>query len=191
MPGWEEALNELNQEQARQKRYEELVEDAAYRLVRALDLRINEFVQTLHDHDQWPVVNKQVTEKERSVRGLLFQRVEWKTVTKTVTGPSYSIDIDEHIASTHGPLGDNYRLSIRSNREWSISRFFEGDWSTPGRNDLVVAQTAEGMRVGHSSQLVTNYGVMQPTFDLAALSSAYIKQMASYLIQRGLPLPQD
>jgi hypothetical protein len=192
--GWEQAGNELNraraQEQARQKHFEELATDAAKRLVRVLDPRIKQFVQTLHDHDQWPTESKQVTEKQRVAKGLLFTRFEEKTVTKTVVKPSLVI-----IEPRGAGLGEIHDLRISSSQEWWLGhRFVINDWGTTEYGTFY-SRTAEGTHLTSSSFLVkwssTDPRGMELAVNLDAVSNALVKAMASYLMERSLPLPRD
>lgn len=186
----------MNQKQADIKRLREAGEDAARRFVRALDPRIRQFVRTLHDHNQWPTVSKEITEEKTvEVRKGLFRRpVSRKQVEKrTVVEPStVYLGYLEHVVST---LTHTYSLRIFPNKEWTFLRFGVDEW--PSTPDIypIVHRTEAGTQVDDHGELVRppagNRIGIEPAFDLDAAINKFIKEMASYLIERGLPLPQD
>lgn len=190
MAGWEQACDKLNQEQARQERRKELAEDTAQRLVRVLDPRIRQFVQTLRDHNQWPMVSRQVTEKKVGKKeGLLWTRFEEKTVTKTVNEPSsVEMGYTQQALEKYDNSYAHYQLTIPSSQEWRLSKIIPGDWESYA--DPICYRTAKGTGMGSTSELV-HWSSGKLLVDLEMLCNALIKQMAQYLTQRGLPLPQD
>lgn len=189
MPSWEEARKSLDQEQAQKQanreRFNELAEDAVHRLVRVLDPRVRQFVQTLHDHNQWPMESRQIEEKKKEKKGLLFTRFEERTVTKTVTEPSVV------------RLQGYWALSVSSNQEWSLLGSVDVDeWKS--KEVKIFTQTAEGTKLGNVNLLFDfdrtfdRYsGNYKLSTDLDSHSNKVIEEMVKYLRQRDLPLPSD
>lgn len=214
MAGWDKARDEIRSEQdqarADKNRFEEAAQDMEYRLVRAISPRVLQFVQTLHDHNQWPMASQEITEKKtiEVTKGLLRRRVpQTRFEKKTVTKPS-SVEFEwSLLAQTpagyeiwrSAPSLQKCKVIVHSNSEWMLLRRIPADgerWDLTDTEDTLFKSDNEAQATNH--KLVTwvepqtgGGRYTQPTIDLEALNQGLMRLMVEYLIERDLPLPSD
>lgn len=86
MAGWNKACDEIETAnaawEAKQERASQLARQAMQIIFDSLDKSVQQFVKTLHDHDQWPTTERRVTKK---TKGFLFTKQETQLVTNRET----------------------------------------------------------------------------------------------------------
>lgn len=164
MSSWDEARREVESSEAEAKKAQDewrARREAALPGQRFLNKHIEEFVDTLHRHNQWPTKT--------------FEESRWFS-KRSVTVPDRTKRIRLGPKVTKGNRTDILNLQIAVDATWAL---YSSSCDDEGRPDYVIM--TDSMAVEEYSHILF--------FDMEEVERAVMQELAAHLMGRGLPLP--